>query len=213
VSAEKLELAVAVEYPELLPTEPRASTNEERTSAGLVHGVDCGKASHDPRVLYYAHSSTEDGPYEIAGRVYCGRCHASFSDGVAVVLRMKARVTLESPEGGASHHELKRHLSLSDENGDSLSVSELRGLVKGLEQQLTKEREWRASCNPQSLEVERAAVIRLTQENEVLQSQVESLKAENSALNDQFEVRLSEVEAKLDEISDDLDIRSDGLVS
>jgi hypothetical protein len=102
---------------------------------------------------------------------------------------------------------------LSNENGEGDSLSDLRGLVKELEKQLTKERELRASCNSQSLEIERAAVIRLTQENEVLQSQVESLKAENSALSDQFEVRLSEVEAKLDEISDDLDVRSDGLVS
>lgn len=38
-----------------------------------VHGVDCQKAPHIGSG--YLHAVADDRPYDVDGKVYCGRCH------------------------------------------------------------------------------------------------------------------------------------------
>jgi hypothetical protein len=41
----------------------------------MRHGVDCTKLDHDPNRVGYEHSENYDGPYDVDGVPYCGRCH------------------------------------------------------------------------------------------------------------------------------------------
>ncbi len=47
--------------------------NTSVTVAPLVHGVNCPKASHGAGG--FLHLPEDDGPYEVDGVAYCGRCH------------------------------------------------------------------------------------------------------------------------------------------
>ena len=48
---------------------------QQATPAAIVHGVNCEKAKHDARRGGYLHNSDDDGPYNVDGLSYCGRCH------------------------------------------------------------------------------------------------------------------------------------------
>ena len=39
------------------------------------HGYDCDKVQHSG--TGYLHAETDDGPYDVDGCLYCGRCHRS----------------------------------------------------------------------------------------------------------------------------------------
>ena len=43
----------------------------------LRHGFDCGKVPHEAEG--YLHSATDDGPYDVDGVRYCGRCHEALA--------------------------------------------------------------------------------------------------------------------------------------
>jgi hypothetical protein len=39
----------------------------------------CGKVPHDQRAGGYLHGEDDDGPYDVDGVLYCGRCHYALS--------------------------------------------------------------------------------------------------------------------------------------
>jgi len=41
--------------------------------ANVIHGETCPKVSHTG--LAYLHAAEDDGPYDVDGVSYCGRCH------------------------------------------------------------------------------------------------------------------------------------------
>jgi hypothetical protein len=40
----------------------------------MIHGKTCAKAVHNARGGYL-HDADYDGPYDVDGLMYCGRCH------------------------------------------------------------------------------------------------------------------------------------------
>lgn len=49
------------------------SLREHAEKLPVTHGVDCNKEPH--KGGGYLHSVAEDGPYDVDGVPYCGRCH------------------------------------------------------------------------------------------------------------------------------------------
>lgn len=57
--------------PEVVPT-----GDDGHWMQPIVHGKNCPKTPHDPRrVGGYLHGEEYDGPYDVDGVNYCGRCH------------------------------------------------------------------------------------------------------------------------------------------
>lgn len=61
----------------LLYDKPRDEVVSDNTDTDkITHGVDCTK---EPHIQHgnrgYLHSATDDGPYDVDGHTYCGRCH------------------------------------------------------------------------------------------------------------------------------------------
>ncbi len=41
----------------------------------MKHGYDCVKVRHETKRSGYLHDDLDDGPYDVDGVLYCGRCH------------------------------------------------------------------------------------------------------------------------------------------
>ena len=51
----------------------RLEEKYETPDPPVRHGVDCGKVPHEAEG--YLHGAHDDGPYDVDGLTYCGRCH------------------------------------------------------------------------------------------------------------------------------------------
>ena len=60
----------AVEYLKAL-----LAFHQAEQAVEVRHGVNCPKAAHDG--TGHLHSELDDGPYDVDGVTYCGRCHTS----------------------------------------------------------------------------------------------------------------------------------------
>ena len=58
------------------------------------HGIDCPKQPH-LQELRYLHDESDDGPYDVDGCVYCGRCHVYIGGLSCEVEARKAKATVE----------------------------------------------------------------------------------------------------------------------
>lgn len=45
------------------------------TEPEVIHGKTCPKADHETTSLGYYHTAEYDGPFDMQGFFYCGRCH------------------------------------------------------------------------------------------------------------------------------------------
>lgn len=59
--------------------DPRPLLAEQwnKRTTGAKHGIDCRKAPHVGEG--YLHASDDDGPYDVDGLAYCGRCHVALA--------------------------------------------------------------------------------------------------------------------------------------
>lgn len=89
------------------PTVP--NTRKERTMSNevLVHGITCKKQQHVG--TGHLHSVDHDGPYQVVGLHYCGRCHIYLDKTDFLIIALVA-----------SHKELVEALTLIRESlGDN----------------------------------------------------------------------------------------------